>query len=177
MRCFPAFTTRGTSFLGGEFVSFTLGVCRTSTFGGNFPLLGGVHRSKTALAGLRLLIGFGCHSYFSKDCFIGASHRAATDFNNEVRREKANGSRHSYCGCDAAIAVPANQLSVRSGQLYWVQWLARRPPHTGRVPRASGLKKLQGGLQIYLLPDCPETRAVARGCRKTLSFDGVLKKP
>jgi hypothetical protein len=87
MRSFATFATGSPSFLRGEFVCFTLGVRSTSAFGGNFPLLGGIHRRKTAFAGLRLLIWFGCHSYFSKDCFIGASHRAAaTDSNNEVRR-------------------------------------------------------------------------------------------
>jgi hypothetical protein len=97
MSGFAAFAASCPSFLGGEFVSFTLGVRGTSTFGGNFPLLGGVHRCKTTFAGLGLLIWFSCHNYFSKDCFIGATHRvAATDFNKRQGANKADGGRHVY---------------------------------------------------------------------------------
>src|SRR5438445_11630081 len=50
--CFATFTTGHSRFVGCEFVRGSLGVSCPATFARDFPLLGSIHRRKTALTGI-----------------------------------------------------------------------------------------------------------------------------
>jgi hypothetical protein len=50
--CFAAFATGHSRFVGCEFMRGSLGVSCPATFARDFPLLGSIHRRKTALTGI-----------------------------------------------------------------------------------------------------------------------------